>query len=101
MELHFGRNFHTTSTDDKKWENWRWILKSLCKDIPKQSQSDEGITNLAEVCQHFEKLDLQIAVLSVFEATKSKIRDGLLNSIRSGTSQQLVSYDITVLEDVC
>lgn len=81
---------HTTSTDDKRWENWKWILKSTRRDVPKQSLSDNDIRDLAQVCQHFEELDLRIRVLTVFEANKSKIRDGLLQSIHS-TSHQIVS----------
>jgi hypothetical protein len=42
------------------------------------------------VYQHFKELNLDIRVLSVFEANKSRVRDGLLKSIRS-TSHQIVS----------
>jgi hypothetical protein len=66
-------------------------MKSSRKDISKQSQTKEDIRRLADVCQNFEKLNLQIPVLSVFEAKESKVRDGLLKSIRSGNNRQLVS----------
>jgi hypothetical protein len=82
---------HTTSKDDKRWENWKWILKLTRKDIPKQSQTDGDINMLVEVCQIFELLHLQIPVLSVFEAKETRVREGLLQSIRSGNKNQIVS----------
>ncbi|KAF2802482.1 uncharacterized protein BDZ99DRAFT_576851 [Mytilinidion resinicola] len=81
---------HTTSKDDKNWENRKWILKSTRKDVPKQSLTDEDIGHIGEVCQHFEKLDLHIRVISVFEANKSKVRDSLLKFIRSDTNRQIL-----------
>lgn len=83
---------HTISLEDRCWENWKWILKSTRKDIPKQSLSEDDIKALSEVCHHFQKLELQIPVLSVYEANKSKVRDNLLKSIRSGSSRELVCW---------
>jgi len=82
---------HTTSKDDKRWENWKWILKLTRKDISKQSQTDADINMLVEVCQNFERMNLQIPVLSVFEAKQTRVRDGLLQTIRNSNKSQIVS----------
>lgn len=82
---------HTTSIEDKRWENWKRILKSSRKDASKIPQSKEDIRSLAEVCQNFEYLSLPIPVLSVFETHASRVRDGILHSVRGNRNSSIVS----------
>lgn len=93
----FLRTPYTTSKDDKRWENWKWILKLTRKDISKQSQFDADINMLMKVCRHFEQLNLQIPVLSVCEAKQTKVREGLLQSIRNGNKNQIVSWPDSII----
>ena len=89
---------HTTSDDDKSWEKWRWILKAGRKDIPKQSQTDDDIKMLSELCRNFENLNLQIPVLSVFETEPTKVRDNLIQMIRGGRGKSVVGVSPCILK---
>lgn len=80
---------HTTSIEDEKWENWRWILRSTRKDIPKVSQSEDDIRSLAELCSNFGTLNLNAEVLSVFEAKESRIQRGLWYAFRPSRARRI------------
>jgi hypothetical protein len=82
---------HMTSQGDEKWENCRLILKSNRKDVPKQCLSADDISKLASVCQQFEDVNLQVPVLSVYEATETKVRENLLQSLRGNLRNKIVS----------
>jgi hypothetical protein len=43
--------------------------------------------------KNFEKLNLKIPVLSVFEAKEIKVRDDLLQAIRNSNKRQLVGIN--------
>lgn len=53
-------------------------MKSNRRETPKNSLSEIDIAKLAEVCSRFEALNLQLPILSVFEARETRIRDSIL-----------------------
>ncbi|KAH6635094.1 P-loop containing nucleoside triphosphate hydrolase protein [Chaetomium sp. MPI-SDFR-AT-0129] len=66
---------HLTSTDDTRWENWRSLLRLYRKELPKTALRPQDVEILAQLCQQFSNLDLQIPILSVYETLTTKLRE--------------------------
>ncbi len=82
---------HLQSVDDIHWDNWKWILQTNRKDLPKECLSSSDIINLSETCQSFTRLNPPIPILSVHEGKVTKLHDNLLKVFRSGSNHKLVS----------
>jgi hypothetical protein len=79
---------HLTSENDSRWENWRFILKANRKEISKDSLRASDTSSLAETCQRFQDLNLQVPILTVYETLETKIRDSLLYILRGGAGRK-------------
>ncbi|KPM45191.1 hypothetical protein AK830_g1366 [Neonectria ditissima] len=58
---------HLVSASDGPWENWRRILKLHRKDVSETILGSKNFDELAQVCERFDKLNLQFRVMSVFQ----------------------------------
>lgn len=82
---------HLELVDDERWNNWKWILKTNRKDLPKECLGSSDIVNLADTCRSFTRLNSQIPILSVYEGKDTKLRDALLKTFRGGSNRKVVS----------
>lgn len=79
---------HLTQKNDNRWANWKLILKSSRKDISKNTLSQKDIEQLVLICRHFEQLDIELPVLSVFQSPATGTRrTSMLQNLRGGVEK--------------
>lgn len=65
-------------------------MRSNRKDIPKQNLAKEDIISFASACQRFDEIDLQIPILSIYEAFETRLRENILLNFRPGNNSSVL-----------
>lgn len=98
---------HLTTVDDDRWDVWRSILKLCANDVPKNSLQGQDIQLLSNICENFNRLNIQIPILSVYETVPTKIKSqGPLAYFQTTepmvimTLQGIITYVIGILISV-
>ncbi|KAK0127616.1 hypothetical protein ONS96_007142 [Cadophora gregata f. sp. sojae] len=67
---------HLQLVDDSRWDNWKWILKIFCRDLPKECLTSSDIVNHSETCRSFTLLNPQFPILSVYDVKEMNLTSG-------------------------